>query len=400
MPSAAGSPSPSDTAATSPSATEAAVPSPSASDAPVASPSPGAPSQPAGSQKEVLGFFLPSQIDDVLSSADLSVLTSIAYFGISSNKKGGLRIRDHGGAYDFRWAAWISPRMTRLIDQAHAAGTKVFLTVTRFSWNSAGYAATTALLSSKQARQRLAVLTAQAVVNRGVDGVNIDFEPIPNGQSANFVDFVRRVRSELDARKPGLEMTVDSTGYIANYDVAGLTAPGAADAIYIMAYHYTGSWSRTAGAVSPLHRSTYDVTDTVDAFLAQTTPDKVMLGLPWYGNLWSTKSGDVNARTRPPSTKYGFPGSVTYANAVAVAAEHGRLWDALEQVPWSRWKARACSSCPLTWREMYYEDAQSLAAKHQLVLDRGLRGTGIWTLGFGGTGTSLYDELRQTFGSH
>jgi hypothetical protein len=38
--------------------------------------------------------------------------------------------------------------------------------------------------------------------------------------------------------------------------------------------------------------------------------------------------------------------------------------------------------------------------KHQLVLDRGLRGTGIWTLGFGGSGTELYDEMRNTFGSH
>ncbi len=346
-----------------------------------------------------MGFFLPSQLDDVQANADLGVLTALAYFGISSNKNGGLH-RTAGGAPDFRWTAWNDTRMTHLIDDAHAAGTKMIMTLTRFSWNHTEAVGTVKLLSSQHARERLAEQAAAEVVARGVDGINVDFEPIPDGQSANFVDFVRRLRHELDARQPGLELTVDTTGYIANYDVAGLTAPGAADALYIMAYHYTGSWSRRSGAVSPLHRSTYDVADTVDAFLKLTTPDKLMLGLAWYGNLWSTRTSSLNSRTRPGSSRYGFPGSLPYSDAAAVAAEHGRLWDPVEEVPWTRWQARACSSCPLTWRQLYYEDAQSLEAKHQLVIDQGLRGTGIWTLGFGGSGTELYDEMRSTFGSH
>jgi chitinase len=346
-----------------------------------------------------MGFFVPSQLDDVRATADLSVLTSLAYFGISSNKNGGLH-RTSGGEPDFRWTAWQGERMTKLIEDAHAAGTKMILTLTRFSWNHTEAVGTVKLLSSKHARQRLAGQAAAEVVSRGVDGINVDFEPIPDGQSANFVDFVRRLRHEMDARQPGLELTVDTTGYIANYDIKGLTAPGAADAIYVMAYHYTGSWSGRAGAVSPLHRSSYDVTDTVNAFLKLTTPDKLMLGLAWYGNLWSTQTSSLNSRTRPAGSQYGSPGSLPYSDAVAVAADHGRLWDSVEQVPWTRWQARACSSCPVTWRQLYYEDAQSLKAKHQLVIDRGLRGTGIWTLGFGGTGTSLYDEMRSTFGSH
>jgi spore germination protein YaaH len=347
-----------------------------------------------------MGFFLPSQIDDVLANADLHALTSLVYFGISSNKKGGLHTTDHGGPDDYRWSAWNGARMTKLIGEAHAVGTKVILSVTRFSWNAAGMATTEKLLSSREARQRLARQTADAVVQRGVDGVNVDFEPIPSSQRETFVDFVRRLRSALDAREPGLELTVDSTGYISNYDVAGLTAPGAADAIYIMAYHYTGSWSRRAGAVSPLVRSTYDVTDTVNAFLQYTTPNKLMLGLAWYGNVWPTKSDSPNARVLPAGSRYGSPGSVTYANAAAIASAHGRQWDDEAKVPWTRWQARACSSCPVTWFELYYEDAQSQAAKHQLVIQKKLRGTGIWTLGFAASAPELYGELRATFGTH
>lgn len=375
-----------------------AVPTPSASPSvPTTDPDPATP---AGMSKQVLGFFLPGQMDYVLAHTDFSVLTTIAYFGISTNAKGALHKKDHGTVFDWRWNAWIGSKMTRIINKAHAAGTKVVLTVTRFAWTSGSYNASVRMLSAAANRAKLAKQTADAVVDRGVDGVNVDFEPIPASQKANFVDFVRRLRTELDARRHGLQLTVDSTGYIANYDVAGLTAPGAADAIFIMAYHYTGTWSKHAAAVSPLRRNSYDVTDTVKAFLHYTTPDKIMLGLPYYGNTWATTTGNLMSETRPGSSTYGHPGSVIYSHAVGIAAAHGKLWDNVESVPWTRWQARACNSCPLSWHQLYYEDAHSLRLKHELVIDNNLRGTGIWTLGFGGNGPELNDELRSSFGSH
>lgn len=385
-------------------ATTAAAPTPRNTAAPSSPPSaqPTDPDSqtPAGMSKEVLGFFLPGQMDYVLHTSDLSVLTTIAYFGISANKTGSLHKTTHGTSIDWRWKAWTGSKMTQIINKAHAAGTKVVLTVTRFGWTSNTYDTTVSMLSRSDNRARLASETAQAVVDRGVDGVNVDFEPIPLSQKANFVDFVRRLRSALDARRSGLQLMVDSTGYIANYDVAGLTAPGAADAIFIMAYHYSGSWSHSAGAVSPLHRGSYDVTDTVNAFLRYTTPNKIMLGLPYYGNTWATLTDKLLSKTRPGSSSYGYPGSVVYSTAVGIAASHGRLWDNIEDVPWVRWQARACGSCPLSWHQLYYEDAQSLQMKHALVLSKNLRGTGIWTLGFGGNGPELNNELRHSFGSH
>ncbi len=382
-----------------PAPSQAPAPTQPSTPVPTAAP-PGDPQAPAGQGKEVLGFFLPGQMDYVLHTSDLSVLSTIAFFGISANKTGSLHRTSHGTVTDWRWKAWTGSKMSQIIAKAHAAGTKVVLTVTRFSWTSNTYDTTVQMLSSSANRARLARETAQAVVDRGVDGVNVDFEPIPISQKENFVDFVRRLRTELDSRKRGLELTVDSTGFIANYDVAGLTAKGAADAIFIMAYHYTGSWSTHAGSVSPLHRSSYDVTDTVNTFLRYTTPDKIMLGLPYYGNTWATYTDKLGSRTRPAGSQYGFPGSVVYSTAVGIAAAHGVLWDDVEKVPWTRWQARACSTCPLSWHQLYYEDAQSLKLKHELVIADGLRGTGIWTLGFGGAGPELNNELRSSFGSH
>jgi spore germination protein YaaH len=271
------------------------------------------------------------------------------------------------------------------------------LTVTRFAWTDEGQVASRKLLSNPAARARLARAIAGEVRRRGIDGINLDFEPIPNGQTGNYVKLVRAVRAQLDAVRPGLDLTVATTGYIANYHVAGLTAPGAANAIFIMAYHYNGAWSSHSGAVSPLHRHTYDVTDTVNAYLALTKPSKIMLGVPYYGYIWSTETADAHARTRPATSRWGYPTSVLYDTAARLAERYGRQWDPVELGPWVRWRARACASCPVTWRQLYYEDPQSLALKYDLVNAKGLRGAGMWTLGYEGTRPELEIALRKAF---
>lgn len=352
--------------------------------------------QDKGLSHDVYAFFLPSARDHLLQHADWSVLSTIAYFGVVA-RKGGNLARRTGGRVDSRWAAWDGAMMDRIIDKAHATGTNVVLSVTRFAWTAQGRRATERLLENPTARARLAREIAVEVERRDLDGINLDFEPIPSGQSANFVRLVRQVRDRLDRVRPGLDLTVATTGYIANYDVAALTAPGAADAIFIMAYHYNGSWSRRAGSIAPLRRRTYDVTDTVNAYLRHTTPDRIILGVPYYGYVWSTETADVHARARPLSARWGYPGSVTYQSAVRIAAEHGRRWDTIEQGPWVRWQHRACSDCPRTWRQLYYEDAQSLGRKYDLVKAKGLRGSGIWALGYEGRRRDLERALRNAY---
>jgi 5,10-methylene-tetrahydrofolate dehydrogenase/methenyl tetrahydrofolate cyclohydrolase len=41
------------------------------------------------------------------------------------------------------------------------------------------------------------------------------------------------LRSELDNRRPGLELTFDATARPGNYAISALTAPGAADAVFV-----------------------------------------------------------------------------------------------------------------------------------------------------------------------
>lgn len=355
----------------------------------------------AGPSREIYGFLPYWELADPDLTLDYSVLSTIAYFGLTARATGDLEQTGSNGAPEAGWTGWQSGNLTAIIDAAHAQGTRVALTVERFAWDTAGTAATTALLSSPTARATLVGQIVAQVLARGVDGVNLDVEPVPAGQSANFDALVQALRNALNAARPGLELVVDVTGDIGNYDVTALTAPGAADALFIMGYDYRRAGAAQAGSIAPLVSPTYDtdLTRTLQAYLSLTTPDHLLLGLPYYGRAWSTISNQPNASTLPQNDQNGYSVAAPYTAAADLAATNGLQWDGTETSAWTTYQRQFCATCPNVWRELYFDNAQSLAAKYQLVLAAGLRGTGIWALGYDGTKPELTQLMHQVFGA-
>ncbi|HSL98210.1 MAG TPA: glycosyl hydrolase family 18 protein, partial [Candidatus Deferrimicrobiaceae bacterium] len=351
-----------------------------------------------GLRREVFGF-LPYW--EVSGSVDLDyrTLSTIAYFSVGVTKAGNLKKTDSDGSLSTGWAAWTSSAMTSIINAAHAAGTRVVLTVSCFAWSSSGAEKQAALLGSASARANLAKQIAAAVRDRGADGVNLDFEPLVSGYAAEFTALVRSVRAELDKVAPGYQLTFDTTGYIGNYPIENATAPGGADAIFVMGYDYRGASSNVAGSISPLTGPKYDLTDTVAAYTARVSPSKLILGVPYYGRAWSTDSDALNAKNIS-GTKYGSSATATYRTAAALAAEHGRRWDPIEQGPWVAYRKQTCTNaygCVEHWREVYFDDAASLKLRYDLVNRQDLRGAGIWALNYDKGTTELRKALADKF---
>jgi spore germination protein YaaH len=167
--------------------------------------------------------------------------------------------------------------------------------------------------------------------------------------------------------------------------VAALGRPGAADAVYIMGYHYRGTWSRTAGSNAPMGGSRYDVVDTVRAFQKLVPASRIILGVPLYGHAWPTATAGLHART------IGGGYDVLYRDAVEVAAERGSQTDPVEGVSWTVWRAGG------TWWQLYFDDAASTARKWAFVKESGLLGTGIWAMGFQGQHEEHFGLLRDAF---
>jgi spore germination protein YaaH len=289
--------------------------------------------------------------------------------------------------------------MTSVINGAHQKSTRVVLTLQKFAWTSSQASAQAALLGNPAARTNLARQAAAAVRDRGADGINLDFEPIASGYADEFTLLVREVRAELNAIALGYQLTFDTTGHIGNYPIEDATAPGGADAIFIMGYDYRTAGATYAGSISPLAGPAYDLTDTLAAYTARVPAAKLILGLPYYGRAWSTVSDALNARNQS-GTKFGASSTVLYETAVTLAGQHGRRYDPTEQSPWFAYKRQNCTAaygCVTSWREVYYDDPQSLGTKYDLINRQNLRGAGIWALGYDGTRTELYQTLASKF---
>ena len=337
-------------------------------------------------RREVLGFLPYWELGSTLN---YDTLSTVAYFGVNLNGDGTLAKSGNG------WNGWVSSSMTSVINDAHAHGTRVALTVESFAWDAGGRATQSAVLSSPAVSLTAAQNIAAEVASRGVDGVNLDFEPIAAGQYSNFAPFIRMLRAELDKVHPGYELTFCATGAPGTYDLPNLLAAGAADAVFIMAYDLRGGTPAYTGSIDPLTspspmNNTYTLTKVVNTYLSQVPASKVLLGLPWYGHAWST--GTSNAVYAKPAdmTTYGQPASgITYASALDIAAAHltdaipgnGLQYDATEQTAWTAYYGTFGGTSP-TWRELYFDDPRALSVKIDAIDGWNLRGLGIWCLGY------------------
>ncbi len=319
---------------------------------------------PNGLFREVFGYLpywmLPSE---KMAYLDYSLVSTLAYFSVGAQSNGTLAKVTSTGAVTSGWGGWTSSAMTQVINRAHARDVKVVLTVTMMAF-SGSYTAMTTLLNSDTNRRRLAAEIAAAVKSRNADGVNIDFEPVPSSLRASFTTFVRQVKAELVRQGAGSYLTVATMAGAATwstgYDVVGLTASGAADALMVMAYDFNWSGSARAGGVSPIHSQyVLDVDTALRDHLELVPASKLIWGVPYYGREWSTTSSAQNATTNDILTS----AAGTYVYHVGEASSRGRRWDSAGQVPWYRFFNSAAG----TWVQGYYDDVASLTVKYDLV---------------------------------
>ena len=277
---------------------------------------------PNGLRREVFGY-LPywAATAPQLENLNYGLVSTIAYFSVGARSNGTLA-KTSGGQPTVGWAGWNSSAMTGVISNAHARGVKVVLTVTMMAWDH-NYSAFEALLGSSANRATLATEIANAVKARNADGVNLDFEPMPNSLESQYTAFVRKVKAELVRVGAGSYLTVAVTGGAASWDEGyelidnadtnsyGLVTSGGASAIMVMAYDFNWSGSRRAGAVAPID-SPYvlDSREAMAAFLAKVPADKLIWGVPYYGRSWTTtaigtEQHHVHVRRHVPGDELG-----------------------------------------------------------------------------------------------
>lgn len=344
---------------------------------------------PNGLRKEVFGF-LPYWMLDAgsLQWMQYQLVSTVGYFGVEARSDGSLTTTGAG------WSGWNSSAMTSVINAAHTKGVRVVLTITMMAWD--GGAAQAALLGSSTARAALVNAIVSTVRSRAADGVNLDFEPVSTTLRDQYTSFVRQLKAGLVSAGAGSFLTVctmaGAATWATGYDLAGLTAAGAADALFVMGYDYSWSGSARAGGVAPMD-SPYilDVRESVDDYLSVVASSKIIWGVPYYGRTWLTNGNALNATTVAGAS--GSSKAYSYIGARALAATYGRRWDVVGNVPWFTYYDSAKAS----WAEGYYDDAASLAVKYDMVNQKNLAGVGMWTLLMDQGDNSLWGLIANKF---
>lgn len=348
---------------------------------------------------EVMGFA-PHWTLDELENVDFNILTTIAYFGVPVLGSGDLDVSDPG------YKIFKSRQATDLFKTAHDHETRVVLTLTQMKNQPI-----IELLDNPEAQQKAINQAVDEVQNRGIDGINIDFEY--SGDPGDFYrqrfsEFVALITSRMHQLNPNSYVTVSV--YAASvkepklYDVAALGA--ASDGVFMMAYDFAVASSDHAIPTAPLngHKSGkywYDVSTAVEDFLTVIDPQKLILGVPYYGYNYLVYQPEVKAQTRPKNSFRGKTATQTYsisqeyirADAEGVS-DYFDGWDEDGQVGYRAYYSLGRG----TWRMLFLDDYRSLGLKYDFAKSKGLAGVGMWALGFDHGKAELWDLLREKFG--
>lgn len=299
------------------------------------------------------------------------LLSQIAVFGWTVNPYGDLT-QPSGWPSD--WA--------NMINNAHKYGVKVIMCVIEFDAEEMHI-----LITDSLNTRNFIGNVIHEIESYNLDGVNIDFEAPRNEDRGHVMNtFMRQLTDSVHTRL-GTEYEVSFAGPAVNWsdrwDLSGLA--DACDYVFIMGYSFWGSWSTTAGPSAPLIGGSRNITTTVQTDYGDADPQKLILGVPYYGNRWQT----INRAEGAASVNY--IGSLFYRSAKDLFTTHGKLWSETYQVPWNSYYSDE------KWYQFWCDDAQSLGLKYNLADIHNLRGTGMWALGYDGSNMDFWNLLAERY---
>jgi hypothetical protein len=267
------------------------------------------------------------------------------------------------------------------VNSAHANGVKVHLVVTLFD----GPAINT-LIGSAANKNNFFNNMKNLMLSGNADGINIDFES-GSGWQPQMDEFMGELSAYMDANIPGSETSIATAPINWNgWQFDNLVQN--TDIIFIMGYAFWGSWSSTSGPGSPLTGGSNNLTTSVVTHYANAraiAPEKIVLGLPYYGVHWTTNTSAAY------SSVIAFQNSPRYSTAGPQSQTYGVQWDAGSQTPWYRYQSAG------VWHQVWFDNVSSLALKYDLIEDNNLGGTGMWALNYDGTLPELWDLIDERF---
>jgi len=321
-----------------------------------------------GLSAAVFGFLPDWEYPAAMDNLRFDLLTHIACFDFTVSADGAIS----------NPAGWP---WTDLINTAHQNGVKVILTAVNFDAD-----AIHAILTNNSVRQTFINNVKSKMQAYGLDGVNIDFEGMYGSDEGAVINaFMAELTDSIHSAFPGSEVSIDgpAVNWNNDWDFNGLSA--SCDYIFIMGYAFSGSFSATSGSTAPLTGGSINITNTVETQYQDADPQKLILGVPYYGQKFQTAGKEAHATVEESL------GSVTYRSAISGYKSYGTLWDTETQSPWYRYQSSS------KWYQVWVDNDSSISAKFSLADRNQYKGVGMWALNYDGSSVDFWNVIQRHY---
>jgi len=306
------------------------------------------------------------------------LLTILAWFSVNVDGTG--KITDRNG--------WGGATTAAIVQDAHAHGVLVIVTVTNFTGSQIA-----SIVNSATNRQRAIESCLELMDAHGADGINIDFEFVPKAARDGFVTFMTELTDAVRAVAPNggpghVSLAGPAIDWSGAYDYDVLLEN--TDGIMVMAYGYHWTKSATPGPSSPLYAgdvwSSRSVSWTIDDYLTYGGSENrgnIIIGLPWYGRSWKVASTDI------PGDALSDGATRTFKVAEPEARTLGKGWEDVSKSTYYHKSAGGELS------QVWYDDGRSFEEKVAYIDEMDLGGVGIWALGYEGSYPDLWNAIAN-----
>ncbi|HOA18674.1 MAG TPA: glycosyl hydrolase family 18 protein [bacterium] len=349
--------------------------------------------------------YLPYWSLDSAKYLQYDKLTDIAYFGLYINSDGTFKekVLDDEG-YEILEPGYKNWKENKTVDEiisnAKKNGVRVALTVIAHDDED-----NDTFLNCRECWSVLMENVKKELKNKGLSDVNLNFEYAEytdDEMALKFTEFVKYVNDELDKSFSDSFLVVSAFADSAvkpRISSSLLELGRNSDGIFIMAYDFHRPTSDQAGPVAPIDgtyaNSDYDINTMLKDFLSKISPNKLIMGIPYYGYNWVVENEDRYAKRIEGNEERGYSESLVYDKILRDLEELNikPLWDENAQVPFYSYTSPSTGSI----RQVYYENENSLRIKYQITKNNNLAGIGIWALGYDGDRSELWNLIYDEF---
>lgn len=217
---------------------------------------------------------------------------------------------------------------------------------------------------------------AKFVYDNQLDGINVDIENVTHLHKDAYTNFVKALRDKLPDKSISVAVAANpnnwQTGWHGCYDYTKL----AEYANYLVVMGYDESFQ--GGPAGPVASSSF-TERAVQYALTKTTPDKIVLAVPFFGRYWKNGAAsggigittmDIQNLTQNYETSKEYHADTQSAETILTIKS--------DDIPPKLWGGRTLDAGTY---HIWYDDYNATKYKLDLVEQYKLMGSGSWALG-------------------